>query len=81
MASTALVVQYVIVVLAVVVSACVVVHKQSPALSRRVRMRIAIPLVRASRPSWLAKLGRWIAPSVVEGASCDGCNNGCGPTR
>jgi hypothetical protein len=72
-------VQYVVIALAVLLSAGFVVHKQFPDGVRRLRVACAVPLVREGRAAWLGRLGRWLAPEprVGEG-KCGGCNN-CAP--
>ena len=74
----ALLAQYAIVSLAVMASLAFVVRKQWPAGVRRMRIACALPLVRATRPAWMQRAGRWIAPAAMAGgASCDvGCD-GC----
>ena len=76
--AAALVMQYAIVSLAVAASVVFVVHRQWPAGVRRMRIACALPLVRATRPAWMQRAGRWIAPAAMAGgASCDvGCD-GC----
>ncbi|GAB3352320.1 DUF6587 family protein [Lysobacter tyrosinilyticus] len=71
--------QYVVIALAVLLSAGFVVHKQFPAGVRRLRIACAVPLVREGRAAWLRRLGRWLAPEprVGEG-KCGGCNS-CAP--
>lgn len=70
--------QYVAIVLAVAVSAWVVLRKQAPGAERRLRIAIALPLVREGRPAWLHAIGRRIAPaSKPSSDGCGGCN-GCG---
>ncbi len=66
--------QYAVIALAVLVSAWVVFRKQAPNTARRLRIAIALPLLREGRPGWLRAIGRWIAP--VSNASADGCG-GC----
>ncbi len=53
--------------------------KQFPGTLKRLRVALAVPLVRDGRPAWMRSLGRKIAPpsSAVDG-SCGGCN-GCDP--
>jgi len=77
--STSLALQYLVVALAVVVSAGVVAKKQFPGGVRRLRVALAIPLVREGRPAWLRAIGRSIAPTpATSGPGCGGCDN-CGP--
>jgi hypothetical protein len=74
-----LVAQYVVVALAVVFSAAFVARRQFPDSVRRLRVACALPLVREGRPSWLRRIGRWLAPvSTGTGGSCGACN-GCDP--
>ena len=43
------------------------------------RVAMALPLLLDSRPGWLRRVGRWIAPEPsASGAACGGCD-GCGP--
>jgi hypothetical protein len=68
--------QYVAIALAVAASAWVVLNKQFPHAARRLRIALALPLVREGRPAWLRALGRWIAPASKAGSdACGGCNN------
>jgi hypothetical protein len=56
----------------------VVLRKQAPALERKLRIALALPLVREGRPAWLRAIGRRIAPPVkTADAGCGGCD-GCG---
>lgn len=66
--------------LAVVASLLYLVHARAPALSRRCRVMLAVPLVSDGRPAWARRLGRWIAPPRTSGTGCAGCD-GCGPAR
>jgi hypothetical protein len=76
--TASLVLQYVVVALAVLVSAWVVAHKQFPQAMRRLRVALALPLVRDGRPAWLRVLGRRIAPATSSSASaCGGCSSSC----
>ena len=73
-----LLLQYLVVALAVLVSAGVVMHKQFPNATRRLRIAIALPLLREGRPAWLRAWARSIAPPGQGGGKdCGGCN-GCG---
>ncbi len=78
-----LVLQYVVIALAVAVSAWVVMKKQFPDAARRVRIALAIPLLREARPPWLRDIGRRIAPAPKSGADgcggCDSCDTGRAP--
>jgi hypothetical protein len=77
---TGLLLQYLVIALAALVSAWVVLKKQFPGTARRLRGALALPLVRPQRPAWMQALGRRIAPPASGGsAGCGGCDS-CGPT-
>ncbi|CBA15843.1 DUF6587 family protein [Xanthomonas albilineans] len=77
--SASLLLQYLLIVLAVLVSAWVVLKKQFPGTVRWLRSALARVLLRPGRPAWLQSLGRLIAPPPTVGAgACGGCDN-CGP--
>ncbi|GGD41156.1 DUF6587 family protein [Pseudoxanthomonas indica] len=73
--------QYAVIALAVVVSAWVVAKKQFPGTVRKLRVALALPLLREGKPDWQRKLGQWIAPQPRGGGN-DGCGScdGCGPS-
>ena len=73
--------QYLVIALAVVFSAGYVARRQFPDSVRRLRMALAVPMVREGRPLWLRNLGRRIAPPgrATDGA-CGGCNS-CDPPK
>ncbi len=74
---SALLAQYVVIALAVAASALFVLKKQFPGAVRRLRIAVAVPLVREGRASWLQRLGRRLAPAPTLGeGSCGGCH-GC----
>lgn len=62
----------------VVGAAAFVLHDLAPAWSRRLRVAIAVPLVRDGRPQWLKRVARWIAPPRPASNGCGGCS-GCEP--
>ncbi|WP_439655127.1 DUF6587 family protein [Thermomonas alba] len=69
--------QYLLVALAVLASAAVVMRRQFPNVSRRLRLMLALPLARPGRPAWMHALARRIAPPVQDhGKRCSGCD-GC----
>lgn len=73
--------QYALIALAVLVSAAVVMHKQLPGTTRRLRAAIALPLLRTKRAGWLQAIGRRVAPAPPAGDSaCGGCSSGCSTT-
>ncbi|MBN6151096.1 hypothetical protein JR065_12135 [Xanthomonas sp. AmX2] len=75
-----LLLQYAVIALAVLVSAWVVLKKQFPGTARRLRVAVALPLLREGRPAWLQALGRKIAPAASAGSgACGGCDS-CGPS-
>ena len=79
--STSLLLQYAIIAVAVLLSLWVVAKKQFPGSVRRLRVGLALYLLREQRPAWMRKWGKAVAPaSSADGSSdCGGCN-GCGPT-
>lgn len=73
----ALLAQYLVITLAVAVSAWFVAKRQFPGAVRKARLAMAVPLVREGRPAWMRRLGKRIAPPVTPtGGSCGGCD-GC----
>lgn len=73
-----LVAQYLVIGVAVVASGAFVLNARWPAGMRKLRIACAVPLVRESRPSWMRRLGTWIAPVVRDAdgcGSCDGCSS------
>ncbi len=77
---TGLLIQYLIIAVAVLVSAWVVLKKQFPGTVRKARGALALSLLRSGQPGWRQSLGRRIAPPASGGAgSCGGCDS-CGPT-
>ncbi|MFT4247447.1 MAG: hypothetical protein QM581_05320 [Pseudomonas sp.] len=79
--SGSLLMQYLLIALAVLVSAWVVLKKQFPGTVRRLRGAVALSLLREGRPGWMQGLGRRIAPPPRAGADgCGGCGS-CGPGK
>jgi hypothetical protein len=78
---TGLLIQYLIIAVAVLVSAWVVLKKQFPGTVRTLRGALALALLKPGRAAWLQALGRKIAPPATGGGgACGGCDS-CGPTR
>jgi len=74
-------VQYCIIILACVFSAWVVMKKVAPKSARRLRVRLALWLLRPQRGAWLHQLGRKLAPPPASsGGGCGSCTQ-CGPPR
>ena len=73
-----LVLQYVVIAVAVALSAWAVLAAQAPALARALRLRLAVPLVCPTRSRWVRALGRRIAPPSVHVGGCGSCER-CGP--
>ena len=68
--------QYVVVALAVLASVGVVMRKQFPNATRRLRIAIALRLLGSSAGPWRKALGRRIAPIPRAGAAnCPGCDS------
>lgn len=71
--------QYALIALALAASALVVMKRQFPTVTRRLRVACALPLLRGAKPAWMHRLGRWIAPEGHRaGKDCGGCD-GCEP--
>ena len=78
--STSLLLQYAVIALAVLLSAWVVAKKQFPGSVRKLRVALALPLLREGRAGWIRAIGLRISPVVQGGDSaCGGCDN-CGPS-
>ena len=75
--SAGLLLQYAVVALAATASVLVVLHKRFPNTARRLRVALALPLLRAGRPGWMRAIGRWLAPAPASGKDCGGCDS-CG---
>ena len=77
--STSLFLQYVVIAVAVLLSVWVVAKKQFPGSVRKLRVALALPLLREGKPAWVRSLGLRISPVPQTGnAACGGCDN-CGP--
>ena len=72
--------QYLAITLVVAVSAVFVMRRQFPNATRRLRIAIAVPMLRETAPRWVKAVGRRIAPPArsIGDSSCGGCN-GCDP--
>jgi len=67
--------QYVVVALAVLASVGVVMRKQFPNATRRLRIAIAVRVMGQGAAPWRKALGRRIAPVPRAGAAnCPGCH-------
>jgi len=68
--------QYLLIGAAALASAVVVMHKQFPSMTRRLRIALALPLLRDGAPSWLRCAGHAIAPAPrASGKNCGGCDS------
>ena len=75
-----LLLQYVVIALAVLLSVWVVAKKQFPGSVRKLRVALALPLLREGRPAWMRALGYWVSPvGKTDASACGGCDN-CGPS-
>jgi hypothetical protein len=72
-----MVLQYAVVSAVVALSAWMVLRRQFPVATRRLRIALAIPLVREGRPRWLRRVGRRLAPPAVAGGKGCGACGGC----
>ncbi|HST44362.1 MAG TPA: DUF6587 family protein [Luteimonas sp.] len=80
-ASLGIGVQYAVIAVAALVSAWVVLARQFPGAARRLRVSLAVPMVRVGRPAWMMRLGRRVAPAQVAGGDGCGTCGGCAPPR
>jgi len=71
--------QYLVIAAAVLASAWVVMNKQFPGTTRRLRVALALALLREGRAGWIKRAGRRLAPQGYgnAGGKCGGCD-GCG---
>lgn len=77
--TASLLLQYSVIALAVLLSVWVVAKKQFPGSVRKLRIALALLLLREGRPAWLRSLGHRVSPVGKAAASaCGGCDN-CGP--
>ena len=68
--------QYLAIAVAVVASVVVVMRKQFPNATRRLRIAIALPLLREERAEWIRSVGRMLAPAPrARGKDCGGCDS------
>ncbi|MET0654044.1 MAG: DUF6587 family protein [Pseudoxanthomonas sp.] len=78
--TVSLLLQYSVITLAVIFSVWIVAKKQFPGSLRRLRVALALTLLRAGRPSWMRAIGLRVSPVNQGGDSaCGGCDN-CGPS-
>lgn len=69
--------QYAVIAVLVLASLGVVMRRQFPNAARRMRVALALLLLREGRPGWMQVLGRRIAPPpAAGGGACGGCG-GC----
>ena len=68
--------QYAVIVLVVMASVLIVMRSQFPAATRKLRIAMALPLLREGAPGWMKGLGRRIAPMPRGGGNgCGGCDS------
>jgi hypothetical protein len=68
--------QYLIIALVTILSVVIVARSQFPAAIRKLRIAIALPLLRDGMPGWVKALGRRLAPAPRAGGSaCGGCSS------
>ena len=68
--------QYAVIALVVIASVAIVLRSQFPALTRKLRIAMALPLLREGTPVWMKSLGRRLAPVPRRGGtSCGGCDS------
>lgn len=72
----ALLLQYAIVAVAVLLSAFVVFRKYAPQSLRNARIGLARRMLRDGRPAWMRAVGQWVAPiPLTTGKVCGGCDS------
>ena len=72
----ALLLQYAIVAVAVLLSAFVVFRKYAPQSLRNARIGLARRLLRDGRPAWMRAVGQRVAPiPLATGKACGGCDS------
>lgn len=78
MMDAGLLAQYLVIALVVLASVAVVMRSQLPGTTRRLRIALALTLLREGRPGWIRALGKAIAPEArsTGGPGCGGCD-GC----
>ena len=76
---TGLLIQYLIIAVAVLVSVWVVLKKQFPGTVRKLRGVLALALLKPGRAAWLQALGRRIAPPATGGGGACGSTAPGGP--
>ena len=77
----ALPLQYLVIVIAVLLSLWVVLNQKLPGTLRRFRVALAITCLREGRAPWLARMGRRLAPAARNDESACGACTGCGPSK
>jgi hypothetical protein len=76
-----LLLQYMLIALAAIASGWWLLRSLAPGFERKVRIAVALPLLRPKRPVWLRALGRRIAPAPQRAGGCSNCGTGCEPRR
>jgi len=75
-----LLLQYVVIALAVLASVGFVANQRFPVSIRKLRVALALPLLREGRAAWMRTIGKAIAPAPTAAVnSCGGCS-GCDTT-
>lgn len=78
--TASLLLQYSVIAMAVLLSVWVVAKKQFPGSVRKLRVALALPLLREGKPAWMRAIGLRVSPVTQGGDSaCGGCDN-CGPS-
>lgn len=68
--------QYLVITLVAIISVVIVARSQFPAATRKLRIAIALPLLRDGMPGWTQSLGRRLAPAPRGGGTgCGGCDS------
>lgn len=68
--------QYIVIAMVVIASLAIVMRSQFPTATRKLRIAMALPLLREGTPGWMKGMGRRIAPMPRGGGNgCGGCDS------
>ena len=68
--------QYAVIAVAVIASLAIVMRSEFPTATRKLRIAMALPMLREGMPCWMKGLGRRIAPLPRGGGNgCGGCDS------
>ena len=67
--------QYVVIAVVATGSIGYVIKTQWPGATRRARVACALALMASTRPAWMQRIGRRLAPAASTTSSCGGCSS------